>query len=197
MVIKQSIYTLEKDDYGRYFIAILPEGDLYEEVLAIKDHMSKKYRSKASLRSPPHVTMHMPFRFKEEKEDHLINKLSSLGMESSVMTSLSGFGAFPPRVIYIRVELNDPLYDLWLKVVNVTRRDLGLDNADYKAMGFIPHMTVAFRDLKREMFHKAWAEYSEKPFEREFPVNKISLLKHDGKIWNTLFEFPLAGSGTL
>jgi len=180
-----------EEGFSRYFIALVPEGKLHEEVMAMKEHMAKKFRSKAGMRSPPHITLHMPFKFKDKDEDRLKHKLSVLSKEKQIKTALSGFGAFPPRVIYIRVELNEDLYDLWTKIVAVTRKDLGLDNADYKSLGFIPHMTLAFRDLKREMFHKAWAEYSEKSFEREFPVNKIALLKQDEEGWNVLEEFPL------
>ncbi|MDH5603927.1 MAG: 2'-5' RNA ligase family protein [Cyclobacteriaceae bacterium] len=180
-----------EEGFSRYFIALVPGGDLYGEVMAMKEHMAKKYRSKAGLRSPPHITLHMPFIYKEKNEDRLVKKLSVLSQEKQIMTALSGFGAFPPRVIYIRVELNNDLYDLWKKVVTVTRRDLGLDNADYKSLGFIPHMTLAFRDLKKDLFHKAWAEYSVKEFEREFPVREIALLKQGEQGWNVLKSYPL------
>ena len=183
----------DNKDLSRYFIAIVPEGKAFEEALAIKEYMANHFLSKAALRSPPHVTLHMPFLYKEKNEDQLINKLSVLGKEKPVRSSLSGFGAFPPKVIYIRVELNDDLYDLWGAVVDVARRDLGVDNATYRSMGFIPHMTVAFRDLKREIFYKAWEEFSEKPFEHPLQVDSISLLKHDGKQWNVLFRVPLEG----
>ena len=42
----------------------------------IKQEFANRFNSKAALRSPPHITLHMPFKWKEEKEVKLIDVLS-------------------------------------------------------------------------------------------------------------------------
>ena len=45
-----------------YFIAIVPPSPIYEEAFEQKVYFKTKYNSKASLNSPPHITLHMPFK---------------------------------------------------------------------------------------------------------------------------------------
>jgi 2'-5' RNA ligase len=56
-------------------------------------------------------------------------------------------------------------------------------------MPFHPHITLAFRDLKKTMFEAAWNEFKEKSFQTSFVMNAIDLLKHDGKCWHPLHRF--------
>ena len=34
--------------------------------------------------------------------------------------------------------------------------------------GFHPHITIAFRDLKKQVFHKAWEEFKDKKYNIDF-----------------------------
>jgi 2'-5' RNA ligase len=68
---------------------------------------------------------------------------------------------------------------------------LNLFNAQYKDQPFHPHLTLAFRDLKKPAFYKAWQEFKEKKCEATFSVTEIVLLKHNGKIWNVYNNFIL------
>lgn len=62
-------------------------------------------------------------------------------------------------------------------------------NADYKNRGFNPHITLAFRDLKREAFKEAWPEFEKATYDKSFEVQSLVLLKHDGEKWHQLKEF--------
>ena len=64
------------DKSQQYFIAIIPPSPIYEEALRLKEYFRDTYNSKASLNSPPHLTLHMPFRMKERKEAELVEKLA-------------------------------------------------------------------------------------------------------------------------
>ncbi len=39
------------------------------DVQKLKEEMAERFQSKASLNSPPHITLHMPFKFPERKEE--------------------------------------------------------------------------------------------------------------------------------
>ncbi|MFM7858912.1 MAG: 2'-5' RNA ligase family protein, partial [Flammeovirgaceae bacterium] len=64
-------------------------------------------------------------------------------------------------------------------------------NANYKGQPFQPHVTIAFRDLRKPMFERAWEEFKHRNFKAEFTVDSIALLKHNGKHWNVIMEFPM------
>jgi 2'-5' RNA ligase len=55
--------------------------------------------------------------------------------------------------------------------------------------GFHPHITIAFRDLKKPTFYKAWEEYKSKTFSADFICNSFSLLKHQKDEWMVLTKF--------
>ena len=173
-----------------YFIAIIPPNDCYDEARKLKHYFKQHYNSKASLNSPPHITLHMPFQWKKEKEVELIQKLHhfSMGIKSFDL-QLSNFGSFPPRVIFIHVLPNDVLCELHQSLYRFAKRELNLFNANYKDLPFHPHITLAFRDLKKPLFAKAWEEFQTKTFQGDIHVDRFVLLKHNGKIWESLREF--------
>src|SRR5258708_485210 len=96
--------TVFSQDVNRYFIAIVPPSPVFEEVVALKNYFKEKYNSRAALNSPPHITMHMPFLWKEKKEGFLISSLQVFAADQKPATiELSNFTSFPPRVIFINV----------------------------------------------------------------------------------------------
>jgi len=176
-----------------YFIAIVPPDPIADAVKAVKEDMAVRFSSKAALRSPAHITLHMPFRWPDKKLENLHFVLNNLA-ESTVPIpiQLNQFGAFVPRVIYVAVEENLLLEQLQKNLLRVSRQQLGIFNGDYKDRAFHPHMTVAFRDLKPRNFKLAWEEYESKPFSFNFTCDAISLLKHDGKEWRVYKSFAMA-----
>lgn len=176
----------------RYFMAIVPPPAIAEEVLAIKNEFAHRFNSKAALRSPAHITLHMPFLWKEEKEQQLTDLLSAFSpakKESSI--ELKNFDRFGDRVIFIQVEKNEALYELQQQLVQYAREKLQLFNQSDDMRGFHPHITVAFRDLRKRFFAEAWQEFEHRFFAASFPLQDFSLLKHDGKQWNVLRTFAL------
>jgi 2'-5' RNA ligase len=107
--------------------------------------------------------------------------------------TLKDLDCFAPRVIFIKVVVTPELTQLQHEVKKFCRQELNLFNADYKEVPFHPHLTVAFRDLKKPMFKVAWEEFKSKEFSGEFIADRICLLKHDGKRWNVLRDFLLSG----
>lgn len=179
--------------YNRYFIAAIPPSPLVDQALTLKHHFREHYHSKASLDSPPHITLHMPFEWKSEKENELVSSLKKLSsLLTPVTIELRNFGCFAPRVIFIHVVPSKELVAFQLYVRQFCKNRLKLFNADYKDLPFHPHVTLAFRDLKKSMFLKAWGEFQDKTLEGEFLVSRIYLLRHEEKKWRVLQEFPLA-----
>jgi len=176
-----------------YFIAIVPASPLSEELLALKQYFQEHHQSKAALNSPPHITLHMPFEWKEKKEEVLVTKIQEFtSTRNRFNIKLENFGCFKPRVIYVSLIQPLELENLHNELHHFCKTKLNLYNARYKDLPFHPHLTLAFRDLRKSEFHKAWEEFKTKPFSAEFVVNKLALLKHDGHRWDVFHEFDIA-----
>lgn len=174
-----------------YFIAIIPPEPVYSFAQSQKEYFAEHFNSKASLRSPPHVTLHMPFRLKENREQTLITALGELAANcDGFQLHFSGFGAFEPRVIYIDLDKPDGLVNLQKEVGQIMKLKMNIFNVNYKDQVFNPHLTVAFRDLKKPMFYKAWQVFADKEYDNVVIITSFSLLKHNGRIWEVLETFP-------
>lgn len=175
-----------------YFVAIVPPSPIYEEAFEQKVYFKTKYNSKASLNSPPHITLHMPFKWKESEQEELAHQLETFAQNMSpVAIHLNGFSSFPPKVIFINVETSAELKGLQKDLERHFKRELNLFNAKYKDLPFHPHLTLAFRDLKKPNYQKAWDEFVGKNYEATFLADKIALLKHSGAVWEVFREFEL------
>jgi 2'-5' RNA ligase len=176
----------------QYFLAVVPPSPVYEEALNFKHYFKERYNSKASLNSPPHITLHMPFRWKEEKEQELIAKLEEFNSGlTPFKIQLSNFNSFPPRVIFIDVVQNEKLNELQSKLLRYCKKELNLYNSNYKDQPFHAHLTLAFRDLKKTIYPEAWEEFSQKRYSTEFLIEKFVLLKHNGRVWLPFQEIGL------
>lgn len=183
----------EKKSEQRYFLAIIPPEPVYSEALRLKHYFKDQYNSKAALNSPPHITLHMPFAWKENKEADLITRLEVFSREqNSFEVRLTNFSAFEPRVMFIDVVKEDKLEALQKRLKRFCKAELNLFNADYRELAFHPHLTLAFRDLKKPEFYKAWDDFKERKFDATFNVTSIALLKQDGKEWKILKNLFLA-----
>ena len=115
----------------QYFVAIIPPSPVYEEALALKEYFKEKYGSKAALSSPPHVTLHMPFFWREAKEERLISALQQFARKCDPLkVCLDNFSVFPPRVIFIGVAESDALENLQKRLHRFFKQELDIFNAN-------------------------------------------------------------------
>lgn len=176
----------------KYFIAIVPPPPLRDEIHALKVRIGTTYGTKGALRSPPHITLHMPFLWNETKEEKMLQSLGDFALSSHrVAITLDGVGSFAPRVVFLAVNENQQLTDLQTRLFRHCKVMLNLFNANYKDRPFHPHVTLAFRDLRKDQFGALWNEIKEQSFNATFEASSITLLKHDGKQWLSFREFRL------
>ena len=179
-------------DKPLYFIAIVPPEPFREKAWNLKEYFRDHYGSKASLNSPPHITLYPPFKLKGE-ENHLVGELEELAKHfRPFVVSLENFGAFPPRVIYIDV-LRQPVMDKLQESIRKLVPDFAQPDPKINDdRPFHPHMTLAFRDLKKEEFRKAWKEFNEQELSYSWEVDSFTLLRHNGSRWEEKRLIPLA-----
>ena len=160
-----------------YFIALLPDQAIRDEVTAFKQTARERFGSGHALRSPPHVTLIPPFR-SEQTDFTLLQPFAQAQPPFAVR--LRNFDRFDSRVIFVHVEPEPSLSACQTRLVTFCRDHFGIR---LDARPFHPHMTVAFRDLERSVFGEAWSYFSEQSYERSFRADAVTLLRHTEHGW--------------
>lgn len=155
--------------------------------------MQARFEAKHALKSPPHLTLQMPFRALETDE-RLIGSLLTdyAASQKPFMLHLSGFGCFPPRVIFVKPSnpeivraLHQAMKPVLQKLPSITSQKI--------PQQINPHCTIATRDLSPDVFPQAWELFKHRVFEASFPVDSIALLKHNARFWEVHREFHFGG----
>jgi len=183
---------MPKDSYydmNLYFVALVPESGIRDRVRKLKEEMSDKYEAKHALKSPAHITLQMPFKRPQQDEEAIINELKKFAsLQEPFRVDFSGFGSFAPRVIFIKVIEPSSIIRIHagLKIILTGKLEF---NAGDLMQTVQPHMTIATRDLTKEMYHLAWPHFEDRGFEASFDVKSLFLLKHNGRNWDIFREF--------
>jgi len=173
-----------------YLIAIVPNKDLRERVRKLKLEMSERFNASHALKAPAHITLQMPFRCDETFEPALTAHLEEFSSTRSAFeVTVDGIDAFPPRVIYLKIVDHQPIKELHAALNHLLKNHLKFSQKELNDE-IHPHMTIATRDLSKNMYRKAWPEFQERSFEASFPADRLHLLKHNGKHWELFREFP-------
>jgi 2'-5' RNA ligase len=173
-----------------YFIALIPHIGLREEIMEIKERMRDEYGAGHALRSPAHLTLQMPFKRSFADEALISGALERFALhEHPFRIDLDGYGSFPPRVIYIRIINPEPVRALHTRLRQMLVDVLGFEQQEVTAE-LKPHITIATRDLTATAFSEAWPVMQKEKFTGDFRAESIFLLKHNGRSWDILREFP-------
>ncbi|MDW3196859.1 MAG: 2'-5' RNA ligase family protein [Cytophagales bacterium] len=176
-----------------YFIAVLPPEEESNQITELKHYCKSHFGSGHALKSPPHITLHMPFKWNDKKRAALDQCLSQVATATDPFeVRLRDFDFFEPRVVFVDVIENPVLKQLQQQLAKQMRLDLSLFNADYKDRPFHPHVTIAFRDLKKPKFFEAKTHFSQQELSMNFEIRDLVLLKHDGKGWQVDQRFSFA-----
>ncbi|KAM3114556.1 2'-5' RNA ligase family protein [Phormidesmis sp. 146-33] len=175
----------------RFFIALLPPQDIQDRVTEIKQYFTEHYATRHAHKSPPHITLQPPFEWSSGEVSQLEQSLKSFAQKArKVPIVLDNFAAFPPRVIYINVLKTPDLLTLQQQLMAHLEATLSIVDPVSKSRPFVPHMTVAFRDLTRQNFAVAWEAFHNKSLHYEFVGDRLTLLVHTGDRWTVASEFP-------
>lgn len=184
-----------------HFIALLPPPLVQGAATQVQQHFARRYASRKSLNSPPHITLHPPFELVERSPTTpsqaslspliaLEACLSQLARtHPAPLIELKGFGAFPPRVIYINVLKTPELLKLQANLAHHLEAGCGIIDPGAKNRPFCPHLTVAYRDLTQANFQIGWAEFQNQVFDYKFMVPALTLLVHNGQRWQISRNF--------
>ena len=171
-----------------YFIALLPDLEIQQEVTAFKQECAVQFNASHALKSPPHITLIPPFRWNPKEMEKLKLSLVDFAFDQlSFSIYLNGFASFPPRVLFVDVEQNETLVALQSDLLKHLQQQLHFKNKN--AQRFHPHMTIAHRDLEEAVFPTAWAYFSKIKYERQCLAGDLVLLQHINRKWEILERF--------
>lgn len=178
---------------NKYFLAIVLPQPYLDEVEQIKQQLNHHFGLKGAMRSPSHITLHMPFELQSKNELDLINSLTTINFLVPIQIKSNGFSAFEQRVIFIDVLLNEALISFQKIIVRHLATNFNLENELNNKRGFHPHTTVAFRDLKKHQFAevKSFLDGFDPNF--NFFATNFSILKLN-ETWQVLKSFPLSNT---
>ena len=181
-----------------YLTAILPPHQLSEEIDDIRKELSERYKIYAALKPPVHITLYRPVNVKESYESTLIKLLKPVcANHNPFKQDLLNFDSFNIQTLFIGTVKNPLLSALQKDISSVFNKNK-IDPREVKGnTTFHPHITIAYRDIPPEIFPEIWNELKNRKFKRSFPIQHFTLLKHNGKQWEALSEFPLKKPETL
>lgn len=170
-----------------YFIAIYPSQKIIDEVKVFQKDLASNFNNSKALKNDAHITLLPPFERELTMENDIHVAFDKIDTHISPFEiKLNGFGSFPnpnSPVLFVQPEENESLKHLFLNIKEIFT---------FNKRPFNPHMTIGYRDLTFDNYLKAWEIYREKKFKTKFTVDKIFLLRHDGK-WVPIAEKKLSG----
>ena len=171
------------DPLQLFFLALLPPQDLQASITAIKQDLADRFHCRHALKSPPHITLFPPFKWHQSEVDRL-NCLGEFAQRrGAIPITLSGFGAFPPRVIFVQPLKSPQLLAIYQDLQTFLKDRLDLMDPMARKRAFRPHITLANRDLARTHFRAAWSELEGRSLQAEFVATHLTLLQHNGRQW--------------
>ena len=171
-------------------IAIVLPEPLASYVREQQVFISETWGCRHALRTPPHITLIQPLKLTAPEYlivESIVGEITQ--RQSSFVLNVNGFGAFKPRVIYIKPDLPAELKLLQSNLEKEISKSLPgkLDND----RSFHPHITLAHRDVKMELFPEMWRYFKNKELKLSVPIEEVSILDHTTKGWITNINFAL------
>lgn len=173
-----------------YLLALLPPPDLSAQIDEIRKECSEKFKVYKALRPPVHITLYRPLSMEESFERKLISLMKEVGSGvKPFIQELQNFDEFNSQVVCIKALKNPELLELRQLIISVFRKYRIDPKETNGSLPFLPHITIAYRDVLPEVFPLIWNEYKDRKFKKKFTADHFTLLKHDQKQWNVLENF--------
>lgn len=176
-------------DSSLYYIALIPPKPIREDVLGFQAIAEKKFSSKITLRSPAHITLIPPFEATSDELNKISKKITVCIRDNHrpIDTMITGFYHFSNRTILLEVSKSKKLEVLFNDLMLVTS-EITFNQSYVK---FIPHITIANRDLSPEIFDKAYDYFNHIPYSRNFICEEIALFIFKEGKWSVVKRFDL------
>lgn len=182
---------------GKYFIGLLLPPAFEFQINMLKQGIAAQFQVKFALLSPAHLTLKMPFRYKEAKERELGLRLTTLlETQAPFQLQLAGIGHFGRRNIHQQVAPSESLVQLQTMLRSFCKRSLHLVE-ELSDRNFQPHVTLAYKDLKPTHFEEVLAFARENAGHGVFLVEQAYLLKKVEGRWKAVAPLIFGGNSEI
>jgi 2'-5' RNA ligase len=176
-----------------YLLACTFSPEIDAQVRALQQEICTRFGPSRSLSKPVHLTLMPPFWAPAVFEtwsdlDWLATQIPTFELE------LEGIGCFAnPKspVLYVHVNPQPQLARLYKALRKLWTV------ANYPVVrwpaGFHPHVTIAYRDVKPDVFRELWPAFRYRPFHAAFVQDSFTLFRWENHRWVPIREFRLMG----
>ncbi|MDX5319445.1 MAG: 2'-5' RNA ligase family protein [Bacteroidota bacterium] len=178
-------------NHSLFFFALIPEQTFSDKVRAIQEELKSEFGLQYALRLNPHITLQAPFECQVEEYEKLQacaakiqRKLHPLKLQAM------GFGSFIQSVVFVEVEKEASLMKLQQEVANVLETNNCL-SAGQRNNDYVPHITLAHRDLDSNIFQEVWKELERKNIKDTFGIEKLQIFKLEDGVWQEFMSMPM------
>lgn len=179
---------------SKYFVGLLLPPAFESQFNTLKQGISAQFQVKFALHAPAHLTLKMPFRYKEAKESELGLRLTTvLETQAPFHLQFTGIGHFGTRNIHQKVAPSESLLSLQTSLRSFCKRSLHLVE-ELSDRNFQPHVTLAYKDLKPGNFEEVLAYARKNEVKGEFLVAQAYLLKKVEGRWKAITPLAFGSS---
>lgn len=166
-----------------YFIALVAPAEIDRVTLNWKKDLQNRYGCAVALKSPAHITLIPPYNMHPDLEPEVLGFLRQFtGNHSTLPFSVNGFGHFGHRTIFLAVEINPELQQLYAQLRHAfTNQFPGLHLQLHN--DFHPHITIANRDIPREAFSEILSRFQQLEYHAAGRFDAITLLRLEQGRW--------------
>lgn len=177
------------------FVALLFPQNIAQEITQLKQYCAEQFHTKKALNSPPHITLQPPFKIDPEAKTAIAQYLqTTAATQAPLPITLQNFNCFASRVLYIDVQPSPELQHLQAQLKNDFATQFYIKDRRYGDRPFHPHVTIAFKDLTKLNFDRAWAEFQNRTIFHQLITQNLTLLRYTAHQWQIDQHFPLQTS---
>jgi len=169
----------------KYFLALIPPASISNEIIAFQKEIEAQFGAIHAQKAPPHITVIPPFNCEQEKLNSFIIELKGFLMSShysDITIALDNFQRFESLTLFVDVAKNEA-FEKFCKAVKLLFKQQKIIKQRVEKHYFIPHITIANKDIKKRDFKQAWEVFKERSYRQSFRLSELYVLELKNGTW--------------
>ncbi|RSK41150.1 2'-5' RNA ligase family protein [Hymenobacter perfusus] len=173
-----------------YLLALLLPEPLHSAVWNLKQEIHRRTGSRNVVRLPPHITLLPPLRQPATFATELLPLLARFARQQAACAfRLENFAWFQDRTLYVRVTEDTGLLQFHAALYAQLRLELPV--VPQPERPFVPHVTLATRDLPPALVAGLRQEFARRTYQAAGWLQELAFFHHDGQMWQEVERFIL------
>ena len=173
----------------KYIIVFLLRGKAKSKILRLRNKISNRFGVHEALKYPPHITLKYPFETSDINEvmvflQEFSNKCKKFEFK------INDFSHFEKKCWFVKINDSGRIFKIRKSIVKGIK-EVGGISADKKDLNLPPHLTLAYKDIKKQ-FQAIGRFLRKESISEEVKFDNITILKHSNNKWKTYRLFQLS-----